>query len=145
MRQHISGLGLALLFLTACSAEGAGTEKAAAGVSASPAPSSSGEAIDLRLAQGGKYLLPSTSGVGNAELASFKPSGNVYTVHIGCRGNGELQLAYRGNEQATRIECNGPVSIGHVYSDPETQFLSVTPNASNVSWSVAVVDGAEKL
>ncbi|MGW7262619.1 hypothetical protein [Streptomyces sp. NPDC054842] len=145
--------GLLVLLLTAgCSGtgKGDGAEPAPHGAQSSTESSSGSETDDrpsgtpsaFELPAGAKVLVPTTQGTGDADLPAFKPETDVYTVYATCTGGGSMSIAHRDapQEDATRIRCGGPETIGQVYTDSVTEKLSVQTKGA-VNWTLAVVSG----
>ncbi|WP_328917084.1 MULTISPECIES: hypothetical protein [unclassified Streptomyces] len=45
----------------------------------------------------------------------------------------------------SRIDCDGPVTVGRVYTDPATQSLAVRIRGGSAAWKIAIVSGAHDL
>jgi len=95
--------------------------------------------LDLKLPEKAEYLVPVTSGMKDAKLKTFTPTGDFYIVHMKCTGDGSALIEYVGNSNQTKVTCNDPVAIGRVYADPETQHISIHVDGSNIRWSIAIL------
>ena len=148
---------LILLFTAACSGandadEGSPTPTArpsrtSPGSSSAAEPNGSSGQTALDLPSGAKILVPMTKGTGNADLPTFKPITDVYTIHATCSGKGKMTLVDRkapGDEPA-RIGCDGPITIGRVYTDITPQALSVQVRGGSLRWSIAIVSGEHSM
>ncbi|MEV8597817.1 hypothetical protein [Streptomyces sp. NPDC052012] len=151
----VPGALLVLLVATACS--GAGQEKPAvpnARSSSSAHPSSSADAEpdgskqpEFALPKRAKILVPVTQGTGTADLPAFKPLTDVYTVYATCSGKGKMSIADRDDakDEPSKIGCNGPITVGRVYTDIAVQKLAVRIDGADVKWKLAIVSGEQKM
>ncbi|WP_431774602.1 hypothetical protein [Streptomyces cucumeris] len=110
-------------------------------------PKGSSRRTSLDLPSGAKILMPVTKGTGDADLPAFKPATDVYTIHAKCAGKGKMTLVDRKvpGGKPTKIGCNGPITIGRVYTDITTQALSVQVHGGNLHWSIAIVSGEHSM
>ncbi|AVV41667.1 hypothetical protein C6376_09655 [Streptomyces sp. P3] len=67
----------------------------------------------------------------------------MYTVYASCTGEGRMAIVDRNapGDDATKIGCNGPVTVGRVYTDTTVQRLSVQIHGGTANWTLAVVAG----
>ncbi|MFF3312973.1 hypothetical protein [Streptomyces sp. NPDC002952] len=95
------------------------------------------------LPAGAKVLVPKTKGSGDADLPGFKPETDAYTIYVTCTGKGKMTIVNRNapKDGPTKINCNGPITIGRVYTDIVAQELSVHVKDGNANWELAVVSG----
>ncbi len=110
---------------------------------------SSGSARNPKLAlpEGAEILVPVTAGTGNSDLPAFKPVTDVYTVYATCTGEGRMSIIDRDNvkDDPSRIGCNGPLTIGRVYTDITVKNLSVRIDGADTDWSLAIVSGEHSM
>ncbi|MFF3689445.1 hypothetical protein [Streptomyces sp. NPDC002187] len=144
---------LILLLATACSGpdDGEGASRTSSprpsstGVSsaAEAEPTASSKQPNLDLPKAAKVLVPLTKGTGSRDIPDFKPVKDVYTVHATCSGKGEMTIVDRTNpdDEPSKIGCDGPITIGRVYTDITTQKLSVRIQGGTVNWTLAIVSG----
>ncbi|MEV4784682.1 hypothetical protein AB0K53_04375 [Streptomyces tuirus] len=146
---------LTLLFTAACSGSGGGdaTPPATSAASAGATPGGSSDAASssaatpsvFDLPADAKVLMPVTEGDGDTDLPVFKPESDVYTIYATCtgKGKGKMTIVDRNaqGDDASKIGCNGPATIGRVYTDIVPQELSVRVKGGSVHWTLAVVSG----
>ncbi|MCX4764618.1 hypothetical protein OG562_27360 [Streptomyces sp. NBC_01275] len=121
------------------------TPSAQANPSAQTNQSAKGSGLDLPA--GSQLLVPLTSGTADTDLPAFKPLTDVYTVHARCSGAGTVTIVDRKHpDQApNRVKCDGPITIGQVYTDPVEQALSVHVSDGAATWRIAVVSGTHAM
>ncbi|UNO40215.1 hypothetical protein [Streptomyces sp. MST-110588] len=145
MRRHASASTALFIMLLAAGCTGGndkGNDKGAGQDTPGPSATKSNSAA-LDLPAKARILVPPTSGTGNAKLPGFKVDKDVYTIHARCVGKGKITIVY-GNDpkdQPTPVSCNGPVTIGRVYTDAKSQSLAVQVSHGSPRWTVAVVSG----
>ncbi|MBG0854652.1 hypothetical protein I2W78_23110 [Streptomyces spinoverrucosus] len=115
---------LVLMFTAACS--GAGATQSA-----------------LDLPADAEILIPETRGGGSTDLPVFKPETDVYTIYATCTGKGRMTIVDRNNpgDDPSKIGCNGPITVGRVFTEITTQKLSVQIRGGTANWTLAVVSG----
>jgi hypothetical protein len=87
--------------------------------------------------------MPVTKGEGNTDLPVFKPETDVYTIYATCTGKGRMTLVDRDapGDDPSKIGCNGPATVGRIYTDVIPQKLAVRTHGGTVNWTLAVVSG----
>lgn len=101
----------------------------------------------LGLPAGARLLVPVTEGTADTDLPAFAPLTDTYTVHAGCSGAGTVTIVDRKHpDQApNRVKCDGPITIGQVYTDLVEQALSVHVSNGAATWRIAVVSGTHPM
>ncbi|GAA0654423.1 hypothetical protein GCM10009535_36400 [Streptomyces thermocarboxydovorans] len=102
---------------------------------------------ELTLPRGAKVLVPVTTGMGSADLPAFKPPTDVYTVYATCSGKGRMSIVDRDDAKGepSKIGCNGPLTVGRVYTDITVQKLAVRIDGAGAKWKVAIVAGEQSM
>ncbi|WP_327317439.1 hypothetical protein [Streptomyces sp. NBC_01235] len=101
----------------------------------------------LDLPAGARLLVPVTEGTADTDLPAFEPVTDAYTVHASCSGAGTVTIVDRKHpDQApNRVKCDGPITIGQVYTDLVEQALSVHVSKGAATWRIAVVSGTHPM
>ncbi|MGC0208387.1 hypothetical protein [Streptomyces levis] len=152
----LPGALLVLLLATACSGADDGETTApnarhtpSAGNSSSADAEAEGPSkqAELALPRGAKVLVPVTKGTGTADMPAFKPLTDVYTVYATCSGKGKMTIVDRhdAKNEPSKIGCNGPLTVGRVYTDITIQKLAVHIDGADVKWKLAIVSGEQSM
>ncbi|MEG8281317.1 hypothetical protein [Streptomyces sp. AHA2] len=152
----LPGALLVLLLATACSG---GDDGETTAPTARHTPSASNSSSDdaevesppkqseLALPRGADVLVPVTKGTGTADLPTFKPLTDVYTVYATCSGKGKMTIVDRHDKKSepSKVSCNAPLTVGRVYTDITTQKLAVHIDGADVKWKLAIVSGEHSM
>ncbi len=144
-----------LLLTAACAAtDGTATHDTKSSHAAQPSQSRqsghSGQFVKgsgLDLPARAQLLVPVTKGPADTDLPTVTPLTDAYTLHASCSGAGIVTIVDRKHpDQApNRVKCDGPITIGQVYTDLVNQALSVHVSGGAATWRIAVVSGTHSM
>ncbi|MET7690212.1 hypothetical protein ABZT06_19875 [Streptomyces sp. NPDC005483] len=152
-RRTIAAPALLVLSLTAACTATDDTATRDTKSSHTPQPIQSGQSgqsakgSGLDLPAKAQFLVPVTDGTADTDLPVFKPLTDVYTVHASCSGAGTVTIVDRKHptQAPNRVNCDGPITIGQVYTDLVEQALSVHVSKGAATWKIAVVSGTHPM
>jgi hypothetical protein len=149
-RRTIAVPALLVLSLTAACTATDDTATRDTKSSHTPQPIQSGQSVKgsgLDLPARAQFLVPVTVGTADTDLPVFKPLTDVYTVHASCSGAGTVTIVDRKHptQAPNRVNCDGPITIGQVYTDLVEQALSVHVSKGAATWQIAVVSGTHPM